>query len=112
MIVRTTGWTLLRHLDPCAEPAAAAGAGAGVTFAVGLVTEHFANQATNGGDSLEYGMAKTFEFVPPGYAIGPRRATHAAPHRVEVLAALVVTVAGRTQRRSWWRPRSAARQAR
>jgi hypothetical protein len=47
-------------------PKDATGAGAGVTFAVGPVTEHFANQGKNAGDSLNYGMADTFEFVPPG----------------------------------------------
>ena len=50
-------------------PKDATGAGAAVTFAVGPVTEHFANQGKNGGDSLNYGMADTFEFVPPGYTI-------------------------------------------
>jgi hypothetical protein len=50
-------------------PRDTSGAGAGVTFAVGPVTEHFANQASNGHDSLNYGMADSFEFVPAGYTI-------------------------------------------
>ena len=62
-----------------------------MTFAVGPVTEHFANQGKNG-DSL-YGMADTFEFVPPGYTIetvlvatveGQKGTTMSAPSRVSV----------------------------
>ena len=45
------------------------GAGAGTTFAIGPVTEHFANQATNAQDSLNYGMAGSFTSVPAGYTM-------------------------------------------
>ena len=38
-----------------------------MTFAIGPVTEHFANQATNAQDSLNYGMAHSFTYVPAGY---------------------------------------------
>ena len=42
------------------------GSGANVTFTIGPVTEHFTNQAVNGGDSLNYGMASSFTAVPSG----------------------------------------------
>lgn len=45
------------------------GAGAPYTLAVGPVTEHFVNQASNLGTSLAYGMAASFGAAPPGYAI-------------------------------------------
>ena len=42
------------------------GTGAAASVALGPVTEHFANQATNGGDSIIYGLSHTFEQVPAG----------------------------------------------
>ena len=45
------------------------GGGAAASLALGPVSEHFANQARNGGDSLLYGMAPTFDFVPAGFTI-------------------------------------------
>ena len=83
---RSKGYVVIAPKDATAT-------GAGVTFAVGPVTEHFANQGKNGGDSLNYGMADSFEFVPPGYTIetvlvasvqGHNGTAMSAPSRVSV----------------------------
>ena len=39
------------------------------TATIGPVTEHFANQASNGGHSLDYGLAASFTAVPAGFTI-------------------------------------------
>ena len=43
--------------------------GSTATLAIGPVTEHFVNQARNGGNSLAYGLGEGFEAVPAGYTI-------------------------------------------
>ena len=50
-------------------PRDAEGSGATASVALGPVTEHFANQATNGGDSITYGLSHTFEQVPAGISL-------------------------------------------
>jgi hypothetical protein len=50
-------------------PRDSVGDGAAATATLGPVTEHFANQARNGGDSLDYGLASSFTFVPAGYTL-------------------------------------------
>lgn len=47
------------------------GSGSRISFTIGPVTEHFANQATadTKGGNLVYGLAPTFEFVPAGYTL-------------------------------------------
>jgi hypothetical protein len=46
-----------------------AGTGSSATATIGPVTEHFANQARNGGSSLDYGLAPSFTFVPAHYTL-------------------------------------------
>ena len=50
-------------------PRDTSGSGVAATATIGPVTEHFANQARNGGDSLDYGLASTFTFVPAGFTL-------------------------------------------
>ena len=77
-------------------PRDAVGGGVAATATLGPVTEHFANQARNGGDSLDYGLASSFTFVPAGYTIEtvltvssnktPSAAANNSPERASVRA--------------------------